>query len=83
MSLLLTHRTLIVHCGADGLPLTVSWRGRRQGVVTILNRWRVESRWWDAPVERDYLKLLLEDGTLLLLAHDGTTGHWVVRRIYG
>lgn len=72
-----------VERGADGLPGAVQWCGRRQRVSAVLNRWRVEGRWWDEAVARDYVKLLVEDGTLLLLAYDGGADAWFVRRIYG
>lgn len=83
MSLLLVVRPLTVKCRAGGLPHIVYWRGRRQSVVVVLNRWRVDTHWWDEPVSFDYFKLLLEDGTLLLLVHDSAADIWVVRRIYG
>jgi hypothetical protein len=83
VTLRLDSRPVRVECGVSGLPSTVCWHGRRQRVTAVLNRWRVEGRWWDEPVARDYVKLLTEDGSLLLLAHDHTAEIWHIRRIYG
>lgn len=83
MTLRLESRSVRVECDIQGLPSSINWRGRRQRVTAVLNRWRVEGRWWDEPVARDYVKLLTEDGTLMLLAYDRTTNAWHVQRIYG
>ena len=83
MSLRLNGRPMAVECTDNGQPHMVPWRGRRQRVSAVFNRWRVDSRWWDEPVTRDYHKVLLEDGTLMLLAHDRADDAWHIRRIYG
>lgn len=83
MTLRVDSRPVRVECGVQGLPCSVYWRGRRQRVTAVLNRWRVEGRWWDEPVARNYVKLLTEDGSLLLLVYDSTLMVWHIRRIYG
>jgi hypothetical protein len=76
-------QTVRVEWDGHHVPCSVTWGGRRQRVTAVLQRWRVEGRWWDEPVARDYVKLLVEDGTLLLLAHDWMAEVWHIRRIYG
>jgi hypothetical protein len=76
-------RPVVVTCDAAGLPQTVRWRGSSQRVAAVLRRWRVDTGWWDLPIQREYYKLLLDDGCALLLVSDAIAGAWFVRRVYG
>ena len=71
-----------VECEADGHPRTLHWRGQRRRVSAVLNRWRVDTGWWDTPIRRDYYKVALDNGGTLLLVHDHVASAWFVRCIY-
>lgn len=71
-----------VTCGANGHPVTLRWRGRAWRIEAVLNHWRADTQWWDTPVQRDYYKVALEGGGMLLLVHDHTAAAWFVRRVY-
>jgi hypothetical protein len=62
--------------GVSGLPLTVR-RKRRQTIITIDDRWRIDDEWWRVePVSRLYYNVLLASGQRLVLYKDLITGNW-------
>jgi len=74
---------------ADGVPVTVTrlaHRGHRPQPVrveSVEEVWRVAEAWWrEAPQRRTYYRLLLADGRLLTLFHDGRRDTWHEQR-YG
>lgn len=71
-----------VECVANGQPRALRWQERTWRIEAVLNRWRVETGWWDIPIQRDYYKVALDSGGMLLLVHDQATDDWFVRRIY-
>jgi hypothetical protein len=61
---------------AAGLPVAVRIK-RRQSVMTIEDRWRIDDEWWRAePVSRLYYNVLLVSGQRLVLYKDLVTGDW-------
>jgi hypothetical protein len=61
---------------ASGLPAAVGGR-RRQAVIAIDDRWRIDDEWWRAgPVSRLYYNVLLASGQRLVLYKDLATGDW-------
>jgi hypothetical protein len=61
---------------AAGLPVAVRIK-RRQSVMTIEDRWRIDDEWWRAePVSRLYYNVLLVSGQRLVLYKDLVTGEW-------
>ena len=47
----------------DGTPYAITLRGRRMGVASVEDRWRIDDEWWrDRPVARAYAEVLLDDG---------------------
>lgn len=61
---------------ASGLPLAVRMP-RRQAVITIEDRWRIDDEWWrKEPVARLYYNVLLTSGQRLVLYKDLVTGGW-------
>ena len=60
----------------SGLPLAVKQK-RRQAVMTIEDRWRIDDEWWRAePVSRLYYNVLLASGQRLVLYKDLVSGGW-------
>jgi hypothetical protein len=61
---------------AAGLPVAVRIK-RRQSVMTIEDRWRIDDEWWRAePVSRLYYNVLLASGQRLVLYKDLIKGDW-------
>jgi hypothetical protein len=61
---------------AAGLPAAVKEK-RRQAVISIEDRWRIDDEWWRAaPVSRLYYNVLLASGQRLVLYKDLATGGW-------
>ena len=61
---------------ASGLPAAVRLK-RRQAVMSIEDRWRIDDEWWRAgPVSRFYYSVLLASGQRLVLYKDLITGEW-------
>jgi hypothetical protein len=62
--------------GAAGLPVAVRLK-RRQPVMSIEDRWRLDDEWWRAePISRIYYNVLLVSGQRLVLYKDLITGEW-------
>jgi hypothetical protein len=71
-----TPEALKVAEDAAGLPLAVKMK-RRQAVISIEDRWRIDDEWWrSGPVSRLYYNVLLASGQRLVLYKDLVTGSW-------
>jgi hypothetical protein len=71
-----TPEALKVEEDPSGLPLAVKMK-RRQAVISIEDRWRLDDEWWRAaPVSRLYYNVLLASGQRLVLYKDLVTGGW-------
>ena len=58
------------------LPLAV-WAPRRQAVVTIEDRWRIDDEWWrQEPISRLYFEVALTSGQRMVLYKDLISGGW-------
>ena len=71
-----TPEALQVEEDAYGLPVVVKGK-RRQTIMSIEDRWRLDDEWWRAaPVSRLYYNVLLASGQRLVLYKDLVTGGW-------
>jgi hypothetical protein len=71
-----TPEALRVEEDASSLPLAVRLK-RRQTVISIEDRWRIDDEWWRAaPVSRLYYNVLLASGQRLVLYKDLVAGGW-------
>ena len=71
-----TPEALQVEEDASGFPLAVKGK-RRQAIISIEDRWRLDDEWWRAePVSRLYYNVLLASGQRLVLYKDLVTGGW-------
>lgn len=60
----------------SSLPTAVRMK-RRQAIISIEDKWRVDDEWWRAePVARLYYNVLLASGQRLVLYKDLITGGW-------
>ncbi|HVC03621.1 MAG TPA: hypothetical protein VND88_03000 [Candidatus Acidoferrales bacterium] len=71
-----------VRTGADGRPVAIRTAQGWGRVAEVVNAWRVETDWWRAPVGRDYVRCLLEDGDCMDCYRDLETGEWHRERRY-
>jgi hypothetical protein len=61
---------------AASLPVAVRIK-RRQAVMSIEDKWRLDDEWWRAePLSRFYYNVLLASGRRLVLYKDLITGEW-------
>jgi hypothetical protein len=61
---------------ALGLPVAVKDK-RRQPIITIDDRWRIDDEWWRTePVSRLYYRVVLASGQRLVLYKDLLTRGW-------
>jgi hypothetical protein len=67
---------LKVEENAAGLPVAARIK-RRQSVMTIEDRWRIDDEWWRAEaISRLYYNVLLASGQRLVLYKDLIKGYW-------
>jgi len=71
-----TPEPLRVEEDAAGLPAAVRMK-RRQAVISIEDRWRIDDEWWRAEaISRLYYNVLLASGQRLVLYKDLISGKW-------
>jgi hypothetical protein len=71
-----TPEPLKVEEDASGFPAAVRLK-RRQTVISIEDRWRIDEEWWrKEPVSRCYYNVLLASGQRLVIYKDLITGDW-------
>ena len=73
-------RPVMVDATEDGTPVSLRVDGRVLAVAVIRERWRIDDEWWRQPIVREYLDIVLEDGTRVVLYHDLETGAWYTQR---
>jgi hypothetical protein len=77
-------RLVVVETSSSGmLPVAFMWWEVRHPVAGILNRWRVDTGWWEERLWRDYFRLYTANpGLLVVLFHDLVTDLWYMERMY-
>ncbi|MCC6567293.1 MAG: hypothetical protein IT298_16145 [Chloroflexi bacterium] len=66
----------------DGVPVSITWRGKRHRVLQLANRWRADAEWWRVRHWREHYKLITDSGLLLVIYHDLSREAWYVQRVY-
>ena len=73
---------------ASGVPRAFRWRGRRELVLQIAERWELAEGWWRGaddpcgdPTRRRYFRLVARSGLRCVVYHDPGTGDWFLERI--
>lgn len=70
-------RAAKVEADENGEPVALHVSGRRIGVESVLERWRIDDEWWGGrPVSRMYYRGLLEDGRVVDLYRALLSGRW-------
>lgn len=73
---------LDIEAGPDGWPVRVEIAGESLGVVERDELWREERAWWASPVQRQYYRLMLDDGAYHVVFRDIMTGSWYLDRAW-
>jgi hypothetical protein len=67
--------------GPSGLPVAVK-TPRRQTIMAIQNRWRIDDEWWrSVPVSRLYYTVLFTSGPQMVIYQDLANKCWY-RQVY-
>ena len=81
MTRLLTPPTAVdVTLDVGAAPTSIA--GAYSGSIDPIARWKVETRWWDRPVVREYWRALLNNDLLCELYQDMSSNEWFVERVY-
>ena len=65
-----------VEVDVGGIPVAVRVP-RRQTVIDIEDRWRIDDEWWRSePVSRIYFEVRLSSGQRLVIYHDLINDYW-------
>jgi hypothetical protein len=73
-------RPIQVTTDLAGLPLALVWQERIHEVVAVYEAWRVHTRWWGLPVEREYFRAETADGRVRIVYHDIRASRWLLER---
>ena len=71
-----------VYCDPRGIPNKLQIRTQTHIVKYIHQHWRVQSHWWDNPIERDYYQVNIADGRMITLFCDHKETWFLDRAIH-
>jgi hypothetical protein len=61
----------------SGEPTALHVSGRRIGIESVIEAWRIDDEWWrERPVSRVYYRVALEDGRVVDLYRALGSGRW-------
>jgi hypothetical protein len=70
-------RRINVEPSEDNQPAAIQFGSRKIAIESIIETWRIDEEWWrDKPVSRVYWRVALEDGRVIDVYRDLTTGSW-------
>ena len=75
-------KILQVHCNLTGIPTKLQIRKQTYIVEYIYQHWRVQSHWWDKPIQRDYYQVNITDGRMITLFCDNKETWFLDRAIH-
>lgn len=77
---------IIVIMGEAGQIRAFEWHGRSHAVERVVERWQVNTDWWDAEageIDRDYVRVTTRSGLLCDLYTDRADANaWFLARQY-
>lgn len=75
-----TPKSVVVRTDNQGDPVHVRLPGKpARRIAVVRERWRIDDEWWRQAISRDYLTVVLDDGTVLTLYHDLLIDEWYVQ----
>jgi hypothetical protein len=71
-----------VRSDALGIPVSLRWEKQWHPTDKVYSRWRVDKRWWQQRIWREYFKLTTTTGMLVVVYRDFVNGKWYLQRLY-
>jgi hypothetical protein len=70
-------RRITVDTDEEGGPSAVQLSNRLIAIESVVEKWRIDDEWWrDKPIARVYWRVVMEDGRVVDVYRDLTTGKW-------
>lgn len=84
MTRLFTHEPITVRVNDTGRPLSFVWLERKYLIERIIQRWEVDTDWWEVTgrIWRQYTALITTCGVLCVIYWDMVTEQWMVEKVY-
>jgi hypothetical protein len=73
---------ITVRADALAAPQAFTWDTSTHQVDRVLRRWRVDQRWWEGRIRREYFILRTSSGMLVTLYRNVSGGDWYLQRVY-
>ncbi|MDO8688679.1 MAG: hypothetical protein Q7R39_01465 [Dehalococcoidia bacterium] len=67
---------------AEGAPASFVRRARRERVIDVYKRWRVNEDWWRQEIAREYFTVETSSGLVGVIFHDLVADCWYLARVY-
>ena len=77
-----TSEKIEIETDAKGDPVGFDRNGRRQKIVAVNERWRLEDRWWGDEEKRCYYRVQTGRGSVFDIYHELVSDRWYLDRIY-
>jgi hypothetical protein len=65
-----------------GEPVAIYRASRRDRVISISRRWRVNESWWRQQVSREYFQIETARGLVAEVYRDMLSNSWYLHRVY-
>lgn len=63
-------------------PRKIRGRGLESTVNTVLEHWRDTGCWWEGESEKEFYRVLCEDGGIREIFNDLSSHRWFLYRVY-
>lgn len=84
MTRLFSYQPITVKINERGRPLSFVWHGATHAVERIIQRWEVDTDWWEVTgrIWREYTALVTTGGVLCVIYRDMVTEQWMIEKVY-
>jgi len=66
----------------EGIPTWAEYQGPMTKVIGIMELWADTGQWWKGESEKMFYRIQLEQGQIMEIYKDLTTGEWWLYKIY-
>ena len=77
-----TPEKIEIETDAKGDPVSFEQNGRRQKIVAVNERWRLEDCWWGDEEKRCYYRVQTSRGSVFDIYHELVSDRWYLDRTY-
>jgi hypothetical protein len=60
-------------------PVAVEWNGKRRGIESVIETWRIDDEWWRDQIARRYVEVVLDGGKHVVLFQNLLNNEWFVQ----